>query len=62
MCAQNSEALGANESVGEVDGQKHRYGTPQNVIEEHVISPLLQVVASFCIGKAQREKYYGDAE
>ena len=30
-----SEALGANESIGEVNGQKHGHGTAENIVERH---------------------------
>ena len=56
-----SETFWADESVGEVDGEKHGHGTAQDIIESHRFL-LSKPVTGARIGKAKPEKYDCSAE
>jgi hypothetical protein len=57
-----SEALGANEGVGEIDGEEEAHGAAQDVVEQHGTGSSLKTVAGFGVGKAQAEEDDDDAE
>ena len=59
--ASRSEAFGANESIGEIGGDKDRDGAAQDIVECHR-SLRLKPVAGARIGKAEGEKHRGCAD